>query len=275
MDERAALLLFSLLTPTAAAQPIAIENVHVVTLEREKVLHDHAVMVDGGGIVSLMPMAGYTAAPGVQRIDGAGGWLMPGLVDTRVHIEEYMGARPEFGDAPVFLRHGITAIFNLRGFPEQLPLRDRIAPDQRADLVLLDADPLADIHAIAEPRAVMLRGRWLPRASIDGVNLIGPNRGLLPTTPSFRKVLEALMPGWLVCVNREGRRFVNEMGEYAVMSGASWRRPANRVSRFSTNGPAARRRRVHAMPMPSPCDHLPDLHGFAEERKFQRPSPLT
>lgn len=52
-----------------------------------------------------------------------------------------------------------------------------------------------------------------------GADIVGFNRGLLLTTPNFRKELEVFVPGWLVYVNREGRRFVNEMAEYAVMSG--------------------------------------------------------
>jgi len=52
-----------------------------------------------------------------------------------------------------------------------------------------------------------------------GAEIVGYNRGLLLTTPNFRKELEVFVPGWLVYVNREGRRFVNEMAEYAVMSG--------------------------------------------------------
>lgn len=123
-----ALCLMLLLPPSlAAAQIVAIENVHVVALDNGQALRDHAVLVEDGRIVAITPMADYAPADGARRIDGGGGWLVPGLVDTHVHIEEYMGARPDFGDAPVFLRHGITSIFNLRGFPEQLPLRDRIA----------------------------------------------------------------------------------------------------------------------------------------------------
>jgi len=52
-----------------------------------------------------------------------------------------------------------------------------------------------------------------------GADIVGHNRGLLLTTPDFKKELEVFVPGWLVYVNREGRRFVNEMAEYAVMSG--------------------------------------------------------
>jgi imidazolonepropionase-like amidohydrolase len=42
-----------------------------------------------------------------------------------------------------------------------------IAPGQRADLVLLDANPLADIHNTEEIRAVFLKGKCLDRAALD------------------------------------------------------------------------------------------------------------
>jgi imidazolonepropionase-like amidohydrolase len=42
-----------------------------------------------------------------------------------------------------------------------------IAAGQRADLILLDADPTADIGNVAKQSGVMVRGRWLPKAEID------------------------------------------------------------------------------------------------------------
>jgi imidazolonepropionase-like amidohydrolase len=42
-----------------------------------------------------------------------------------------------------------------------------IAPGKRADLVLLDANPLTDVGNLSRISGVMLRGRWLPRAEID------------------------------------------------------------------------------------------------------------
>ena len=52
-----------------------------------------------------------------------------------------------------------------------------------------------------------------------GASIGGENRGLLLTTPGFTKQLEAHVPGWLVYVNADGRRFVDETAAYAVMSG--------------------------------------------------------
>src|SRR5215472_427452 len=42
-----------------------------------------------------------------------------------------------------------------------------IAPGKRADLVLLSADPLADIHNTTQIQAVWLRGKYLDRTALD------------------------------------------------------------------------------------------------------------
>jgi imidazolonepropionase-like amidohydrolase len=42
-----------------------------------------------------------------------------------------------------------------------------IAPGKRADLVLLSADPLADIRNTTQIQAVWLRGKYLDRAVLD------------------------------------------------------------------------------------------------------------
>jgi hypothetical protein len=50
------------------------------------------------------------------------------------------------------------------GRTEELGL---IAPGKRADLVLLSADPLADIHNTRQIQAIWLRGRYFHRAALD------------------------------------------------------------------------------------------------------------
>ena len=42
-----------------------------------------------------------------------------------------------------------------------------VAVGNRADLVLLDANPLADVANLTRRSGVMVRGRWVPRAEID------------------------------------------------------------------------------------------------------------
>jgi imidazolonepropionase-like amidohydrolase len=42
-----------------------------------------------------------------------------------------------------------------------------IVAGHRADLALLDANPLSDISNVSKRTGVMLRGRWMPEAEIQ------------------------------------------------------------------------------------------------------------
>jgi hypothetical protein len=44
-----------------------------------------------------------------------------------------------------------------------------VTPGARADLLLLDADPLADVRNVSRRVGVALRGRWLPAAALDSL----------------------------------------------------------------------------------------------------------
>ena len=57
-----------------------------------------------------------------------------------------------------------------RGAATFLGVADRrgtIGPGKRADLVLLDGNPLDDIRRVDRPVGVMVRGRWFDRAALD------------------------------------------------------------------------------------------------------------
>jgi fumarate reductase flavoprotein subunit len=66
-----------------------------------------------------------------------------------------------------------------------------------------------------------------PEARGDGIELgrgvgaaiDGRNHGLLLLTPGFSRDLEIFLPGWIVLVDRAGRRFVDETGPYSMMAG--------------------------------------------------------
>jgi imidazolonepropionase-like amidohydrolase len=38
---------------------------------------------------------------------------------------------------------------------------------KRADLLLVEGDPLADLSRLRRPAGIVLGGRWLPRAELD------------------------------------------------------------------------------------------------------------
>ena len=44
-----------------------------------------------------------------------------------------------------------------------------IAAGRRADLILTDGNPLADVRALRQRAGVMLRGRWMPASELQGM----------------------------------------------------------------------------------------------------------
>jgi fumarate reductase flavoprotein subunit len=68
------------------------------------------------------------------------------------------------------------------------------------------------------PTAPTCVGDGLRLADPVGAATTGTGRGEVLLTPGFGRDLEPFLPGWLVLVNAEGRRFVNEAAPYAALS---------------------------------------------------------
>jgi fumarate reductase flavoprotein subunit len=63
------------------------------------------------------------------------------------------------------------------------------------------------------------RGDGLAMGMSVGAEIGGHNNGVLQITPGLVRELESYLPGWLIFVNRDGRRFIRETDAYGVMSG--------------------------------------------------------
>jgi fumarate reductase flavoprotein subunit len=64
------------------------------------------------------------------------------------------------------------------------------------------------------------RGDGLRFTALVGAEMTGHDHGLLQVAPLGSRDLEPYVPSWLVYVNDEGSRFVNERGPYAVVARA-------------------------------------------------------
>lgn len=62
------------------------------------------------------------------------------------------------------------------------------------------------------------RGDGLDLGKQAGAVLTRHNRGLLLLSPNFDADLEPYLPGWLMFVNADGQRFIDESVEYSVLS---------------------------------------------------------
>lgn len=134
-----ALLILGMSEPATAQQgtivtgpalgAIAFVNVNLIRMTSEQVEPGQTVIVSGSRIAAIGSAPDVRVPEGVTVIDGSGRYLVPGLTDAHVHLTTDMPwapTRPNFGDAPLYLAHGVTTVINLRGSPTQLEWRQRI-----------------------------------------------------------------------------------------------------------------------------------------------------
>lgn len=105
-------------------QTVAFVGVNVAPMDRERVLAGQTVVVKEGRIAALGPTDKTAVPKGALRVDGRGRYLLPGLADLHVHLQEDEPDNRALFD--LFLANGVTTILNLYGMPRHLELRERL-----------------------------------------------------------------------------------------------------------------------------------------------------
>jgi imidazolonepropionase-like amidohydrolase len=101
-----------------------ITHVGVVDVEGGRVLPDRAVVVAGARIAAVGRAADVRVPAGARVVDGAGKYLIPGLVDMHAHVTLFGRAA-----LPLYLAHGVTGVRDMGAerFADARALRDSIA----------------------------------------------------------------------------------------------------------------------------------------------------
>ena len=74
--------------PPPEQATLAIEGVSVIPMDSQRVLSDMTVLVGGGRVLAVQPSGEAEIPDGATRVDGRGGYLIPGLNDMHVHFQE-------------------------------------------------------------------------------------------------------------------------------------------------------------------------------------------
>jgi imidazolonepropionase-like amidohydrolase len=123
-----------------AAAATLIENVHVITMVGEGAPFEASVLVEGDRIVAVDDPDAIETSADVQRIDGKGGYLLPGFTDMHNHVDS-----PE--SLKLQLAYGVTTIRNMWGSDEILAQREAeragklLAPDIETVSPIIDDEP--------------------------------------------------------------------------------------------------------------------------------------
>jgi hypothetical protein len=172
--------------------PLAIEHVSVLPMTFDgAVLRDQTVTLQDGLIVAIESSAGAKIAVRVKRIDGRGKFLMPGLTDAHVHVENDRLLRL-FTDNPkiptgtvrtedIFLPYvanGVLQVIDLSATSETLGQRDEVesgravGPHIALAAMIDGANPVLPV-GITRVAATPNDGRQAVRdASAEGYDII-------------------------------------------------------------------------------------------------------
>jgi amidohydrolase family protein len=123
---------------TPAPDTTAILHVTVVDVATGKELPDQTVILHGDHIVSVAA-SDSSAAPQGRVIDAHGAFLIPGLWDMHVHIQD-------LEDLPLYIANGVTGVRMMFGIKKPNELRARFAqlpasPDVILGSIIVDGDP--------------------------------------------------------------------------------------------------------------------------------------
>lgn len=160
------------LSQAPADSTIVITNVNVLPMDRERVLARQTVVVEGGRITRIGAASDVRIPAGAHTIDGAGKYLIPGLVDVHVHL----ASNPEDEQhalLKLFVANGVTTVVNLRGTPQILDLRAAVAASRVFGPTIYTAGPYVNEPFFTTPDEVEQAVVAQQRAGYDFVKMHG------------------------------------------------------------------------------------------------------
>jgi len=118
----AGVLALAALTSSGAQAPSAvlIRGATIIDGLSDAPLRDRSLLIEGNTIREMLP-ADAAAPAGAQLLDLSGKFVIPGLFDSHVHWEDYMGE--------LFVNHGVTSIIALENVPNALRARTQEVQD--------------------------------------------------------------------------------------------------------------------------------------------------
>jgi Amidohydrolase family/IPT/TIG domain len=102
--------------PTA----LLIKGATIIDGISDTALRDRSLLIEGNIIKDVLPSSAATPA-GAQILDLSGKFIIPGLFDSHVHWEEWMGE--------LYANHGVTSLVALTNVPKALRTKSQTASD--------------------------------------------------------------------------------------------------------------------------------------------------
>jgi len=144
----------------------------VIPMDRERIVAHQSVIIERGVIAQLGPATQVKVPDGAERVNGAGKFLIPGLVDVHVHL----ASNPPDEQRHIlklFLATGVTTVVNMRGIPQLLDLRKAVAEGQVIGPRIYTVGPFVNEPVVTTPEEVERAVVEQKRAGYDFIKLHG------------------------------------------------------------------------------------------------------
>jgi hypothetical protein len=143
---RSVWILTSVLAGQVAAQAptAAIVDVHVASMTDKPPVGRQTVIVESGRITWIGPAGSARIPAGATRIEGRGGYLLPGFADMHVHLGSERSLL-------TYLANGITTVRSMSGSERQLDWRRRVERDSLLGPRIVTAGAIVDGDPPSQP----------------------------------------------------------------------------------------------------------------------------
>ncbi len=166
--------------PARSSAPVAFTNVTVLTMDGERRLADHTVIVTDGRISAMGPSASTRVPAGATRIEGRGKFLMPGLAEMHAHVPPGNPTQEQLADIMfLYVANGITTIRGMLGAPYQISLKEQLASGAMLGPQFFPAAPSLNGNSAPNPEAAVALVR---QAKLTGYDLVKIHPGVSRAT---------------------------------------------------------------------------------------------
>jgi hypothetical protein len=164
--------LAALNAPLASQTASVFEDVHVIPMDRARVLEHQTVVIQDGHITAMGARGSVAIPGGARRIPSTGKFLMPGLAEMHAHIPA-PGAGAAFIENVLFLyvAAGVTTVRGMLGDPSHLPLRNRVEAGALVGPRIWTSGPSVNGTSVPTPDSAVRAAGFQRQAGYDFIKI--------------------------------------------------------------------------------------------------------
>ena len=137
-----------------------IKDVAIIPMNQDTILAHQFVLIENGRITQITNDSDrITSASSPYLIEGRGKYLLPGLADMHVHLNDD-------NNLLLLVANGVTTVRDMFGFPFHLQLKEKIAQGELLGPILFTSSPVLEGPGAGWPQSVKIKNKAAARAAV-------------------------------------------------------------------------------------------------------------